>query len=882
MSLFAWANSKLEQLSEQLAPIPNDPAHRFSKACASNDPNLALQLLSPTPPPLPDGTQCSPVDPFKTIINRQKGSLAIHCAAEFGQMNVVQNLIVQFGVNAEQFDHQGNTPLHYAASSRLPAVLNVIKFLVNEYNVSVILKNMHGKTAYDLATQDSVRQFLLPIQLQKETQECIDNGGRGLPDGADLGGMTIKRDIAPPPIIAGFGSPPPMGAGAAGINNYSAAALGTPKYAVPTYGQEPPQQPGMGADAGAPHDQNQYLPQEHQSQPQPIMNMGVNLPVVNVSPQPSPVAMPNNGNPITLVEPVPVQTPYAVSESVGSPMVTEQVSPSEETTNAYGAVVSSSEPTPGAKPTEPAGAAQNPAVQPVSDANVPAGASPAMDLVPVQPVDANPASEFSYGSNVAAPSIYGVTPAPFSSPVANISPVQTPVVAAAPTSDSSYARRGFSTAAVLPKNSKYKPDGFHSSSSDTSLQKKYGHDSSITGPPSGTYSNTNIAPPPTAVTGAGPGFNPYASSSPFGTSAAVTRIRYPTYDAISDTVGDNATGGGTGYNYNPYAADAMQGQYNVYNPQQQQQQQQQQYHQPAYDYSLQPTYDYGQQQQSMDACPWKAATAPDGRTYYYNEVTSESTWDVPAELQNQQPANHQQYRQNTVASPSYADVSQPVAQLNDVVNPIQEQAPVVVNQTVTAKEPQPIAQSAEMTSVVQEPATLAQESSPVASFSGPAEEPIKTPAAQQTQEQISSFAAAVIPHLQNMNVGGPVRQTSTASAAELFGSPVLQSSISYASVGQSTVAPSDVELLSPIPASDVQPEVKQIEEDDDDSDGSLSPPPIAFEEPSTTVEKVAVAEAEDDDFLSPPPFGGDSNNDNDPSGEDDLPPPPMMDISLSE
>ncbi len=58
------------------------------------------------------------------------------------------------------------------------------------------------------------------------------------------------------------------------------------------------------------------------------------------------------------------------------------------------------------------------------------------------------------------------------------------------------------------------------------------------------------------------------------------------------------------------------------------------YQQPPQQYGQQP---YGYQQPvpmaippAAMASPWKAATAPDGQTYYYNEKTGATTWEKPA------------------------------------------------------------------------------------------------------------------------------------------------------------------------------------------------------------------------------------------------------------
>ena len=34
----------------------------------------------------------------------------------------------------------------------------------------------------------------------------------------------------------------------------------------------------------------------------------------------------------------------------------------------------------------------------------------------------------------------------------------------------------------------------------------------------------------------------------------------------------------------------------------------------------------------LAACPWKATKAEDGSVYYYNEATQETSWDKPSDL----------------------------------------------------------------------------------------------------------------------------------------------------------------------------------------------------------------------------------------------------------
>lgn len=51
----------------------------------------------------------------------------------------------------------------------------------------------------------------------------------------------------------------------------------------------------------------------------------------------------------------------------------------------------------------------------------------------------------------------------------------------------------------------------------------------------------------------------------------------------------------------------------------------------AFDINLQEQKEKEQKEQK-DAPAWKEFTAPDGRKYYYNRVTKQSSWSVPDEL----------------------------------------------------------------------------------------------------------------------------------------------------------------------------------------------------------------------------------------------------------
>ena len=142
---------------------------------------------------------------------KYSGKRPIHFAAEYGNITAVRTIIEQYHVDPTQpscFDYQGNTVLHFAAYS---GNLELVKFLLTnqpQMQQLICMKNSNGMTPYDFTEGASVRQYLLPLQLQEETKQCLANGGAGLTPGIDMGGMQVAQQIAPPPTMS---SPPPTG-----------------------------------------------------------------------------------------------------------------------------------------------------------------------------------------------------------------------------------------------------------------------------------------------------------------------------------------------------------------------------------------------------------------------------------------------------------------------------------------------------------------------------------------------------------------------------------------------------------------------------------------------------------------------------------------------
>ncbi|KAG7338070.1 WW domain containing protein [Nitzschia inconspicua] len=262
--MFQWATQQFEKISQTVAPPPTDAAGRFALACQRQEEETAMGCIAE-------------IDPLSTVVNQVKGYFPIHLACQFSMTRLIQLLMQQPGMNIEQPDYGGNTPLHHACmSSQRGQALVVVKMLLNDYGASVLAKNSLGQTPYDVASLDSVRQYLLPIQLQKETQIALDNGGQGLPPGIDLGGLRINNSAMPPPPKFGEGGIPPPTTVAANMmaspsqQRYAATPIVTsqPPAVVPqNQYQQPIVTPIVPAPASGP-----YGPSPVSAQPAPAVS----------------------------------------------------------------------------------------------------------------------------------------------------------------------------------------------------------------------------------------------------------------------------------------------------------------------------------------------------------------------------------------------------------------------------------------------------------------------------------------------------------------------------------------------------------------------------------------------------------------------------------
>ncbi|KAL3793137.1 hypothetical protein HJC23_005639 [Cyclotella cryptica] len=583
-----WATSKLTQLSETLAPPPSTPSHRFLSALSQND-----ETCRPRHP-----TRCSRA-PRRVRLPQQSGHVGhtrggIARRLEHGEGSALEGSEGGF----DGLQRVVGAPSRRRGHRELIAV----------GPASILLKTNEGATAYDVASSQAVRGYLLPRQLQLETKECLDNGGKGLMPGIDLGGCRVNyNNLAPPPVIGGMG-PPPMAGGGPPMQNSSydpSAAL-----------MQPPPMRGIGI---APSPRQPPHGVANASPMQGTLNAGgaypaeafTNVPGTSTQPmeqwQPPPVS----------IDAVTSSSPHVAHEQQQQ----QQQHREQQQQNQWQPPVAPNEAV--VAPSHPQGTQHQ--IQEQQQPQ-PRTAQPE----PPQPQQPQP-------------------------PRSNNSQ-STP---------SSYALRGgnANVASILNESTSgrkiYKPDGFHSSSNDKELQAKYGHVENE------FEKNRKAAVPPPPVSGGAPisssagpvnappmsgGYNPYSAGRPAsGYIGGSGRARYPTYCPVSDSVSapPSLSGGGFGYGSAPVPvyANFHQGGFNsgVQQPQRQQGAGQMQQNQPN-------IYGVGYNQQSHGTAvdssvpppghhqPWTGQIQQNQPNFYgvgYNQQTHVSSPDsnVPFSVQ---------------------------------------------------------------------------------------------------------------------------------------------------------------------------------------------------------------------------------------------------------
>lgn len=190
--MFSFIADKLnvKNLGEMLAPTFT-PEQELHAAIETGMMDKVMRFL--------DEAQMDPNTPSPT------GNLPIHTASYNGRIAVVELLLAR-GVDVNRAGPRENSPLHFAASQGHE---DTVKFLINS-GANPALRNRSGKTPYDIAKGDRIRQYLLPLQFRHEDPNQVASY---LPPGItpSVDPLAPKPDIAPPPMGGDYsmmGGPP--------------------------------------------------------------------------------------------------------------------------------------------------------------------------------------------------------------------------------------------------------------------------------------------------------------------------------------------------------------------------------------------------------------------------------------------------------------------------------------------------------------------------------------------------------------------------------------------------------------------------------------------------------------------------------------------------
>eukprot|EP00538_Stauroneis_constricta_P000509 CAMPEP_0119553754 /NCGR_PEP_ID=MMETSP1352-20130426/6427_1 /TAXON_ID=265584 /ORGANISM="Stauroneis constricta, Strain CCMP1120" /LENGTH=984 /DNA_ID=CAMNT_0007600219 /DNA_START=188 /DNA_END=3142 /DNA_ORIENTATION=+ len=557
--MLSWASQQFERISQQVAPPPDDGASRFAYMVQKGDEAGAMGAIAG-------------IDPVNTVVNQSKGTYPIHLACQYSMAQLIQLLLSQPGATMDVMDANGNNPMHYAAMSTQLNALEVIKTLISDYNASVTQKNGSGKTPYDMASIDSVRQYLLPIQLQAETQFALDNGGVGLPPGIDLGGLKIQNSNMPPPPTSFGGGPP-------------AASAPAP----------PPMQPFGQPSASASQGYQQHQP-------------AVSAPVSGmVSPAPASMPVQTSHHAPQQAAPASGDQGYARVGSSSAAIYSQARDKSRSFVRPDGFHSSSSDVSLQKKYGHHTSSNRNIAPPPASGGSISVGSGPASG--------GNP---FAAGNSLATQR-YGSLP-PSNQRYVNYGPTSPAPVAATQPSYQPYAAApssGQGANTFVPQNNQHQPYQ-QQPTQGAQAQSPYNP-----GTPAGAAQATPSAQPSTAATPSSPFMPPppYSSERAVSATPAVQSTPQPSF---SDLVSPSGATVGS----EPRTPSSL------FSPQQTKsigESATQLFGSPeaAASTAHQPTQAAAA---DPDALPegWSAAQDPStGQTYYYNSITNETRWERP-------------------------------------------------------------------------------------------------------------------------------------------------------------------------------------------------------------------------------------------------------------
>lgn len=128
----------------------------------------------------------------------EAGNLPIHTAAYYGRVDFL-TILLAHNVDINAMCPRQNTPLHYAAAQNRD---DAVKFLVSN-GANPALRNRSGRTPYDVAKGDNIRQYLLPLQFRHEDPT---QAASLLPPGVtpSVDPMAPRPAIAPPPLSGNY------------------------------------------------------------------------------------------------------------------------------------------------------------------------------------------------------------------------------------------------------------------------------------------------------------------------------------------------------------------------------------------------------------------------------------------------------------------------------------------------------------------------------------------------------------------------------------------------------------------------------------------------------------------------------------------------------
>lgn len=171
------------------------PLHSFVENYSDSNDNNDLSIIKFIADKVPQSIRVQNIN----------GETALHHAAYYGKLAIVQILVNQdYGVTMIQ-DNEGNTALHYAAyNCHLDIVLSLLAFLRKEEKFRLVnMRNNQGYTALHFAVFQKQREIIqLLIEINSDLVNIPDNGGMTPVDYADEEMKKILTNGSKKPLVA--------------------------------------------------------------------------------------------------------------------------------------------------------------------------------------------------------------------------------------------------------------------------------------------------------------------------------------------------------------------------------------------------------------------------------------------------------------------------------------------------------------------------------------------------------------------------------------------------------------------------------------------------------------------------------------------------------